>query len=149
MSETIESTGAAFSKSFPSVKPLISAEWPAVDEAALDATGGDYQEVVDLVVRQTEQDPELVERQLAELQQVAAEEAPAPSGTAEKTQRPMHEALRTMQSKMNEVADYVRKQLVDDARTRARDNFLVTLLMAIGLGFIVGFVLRGLGRGRS
>lgn len=149
MNEISQQTTEAFAESFAAVKPLICAEWPAVEPAALDRTKGDWAKVVTLVVKTTEQDQAQVEKQLAELQQVAVEEDPEPAPAPAAGKRPVQEALRTMQARMNEVADYVRRQMVEDARTKARDNFLITLLMAIGLGFLLGFILRGFGRGRQ
>lgn len=149
MSTTTPSEPEGFAEAFSSVKPLICAEWPKVDPKALDKTKGNWAKVVDLVVAATDQKQDLVERQLGELQQVAAEDTPPAADAAETKGRPMQEAMRSMQTKMNEVAEYVRRQMLDDAKTKARENFLVTLLLAIGLGFILGIIVRGFGRGRS
>ena len=146
MSTSVDKAPEAFTDAFPEVKPLICAEWPDVDSTAIDQTDGDYGKVVELVCAATEQEQELVERQLAELQQVASDEEPVPAGAKG---RPVHEAMRSMQGKMNEVAHYVRQQMLDDAKSKARENFLVTLLLAIGLGFVLGIIVRGFGRGRS
>jgi ElaB/YqjD/DUF883 family membrane-anchored ribosome-binding protein len=63
-------------------------------------------------------------------------------------QRSLQEALRILQAKATEVSSYVRKQALSDAKHKAEQHPLVTLLVAIGLGFILGFLLRGLGRDR-
>jgi hypothetical protein len=139
-------TRESFAEHFAALKPLIVAEWPAVDAAALEATRGDRAEVVELVVTSTEQDREVVERQLRELGEVAAAGDPPPSPPAT---APFHEALQTLQAKMNEATAYIRDKMLTEANQRGRDHFLLTLALAIGLGFILGFVLRGLGRGRS
>ncbi len=54
--------------------------------------------------------------------------------------------LNKIQERSNEMAAYVRKQMLEDAKAKVGQNPLVSLLMAIGLGFIFGFLLRGLGR---
>ena len=54
--------------------------------------------------------------------------------------------LNACSSKATTWAGYVRERLAEDARTQVKQNPLVTLMMAIGLGFILGFILRGPGR---
>jgi hypothetical protein len=140
MAKTDDDTGG-----FAELRPLILAEWPKVAEDALDETEGDHAKIVELVVASGDFEGELVERQLAELAELAREDGKAADGG----DRPVQEVARSLQTKMNEVASYVRGQMLADARGKARENFLVTLLLAIGLGFVLGIIVRGFGRGRS
>jgi hypothetical protein len=160
MTATKVEAAEAFAKAFPALQPLICAEWTAVDPKALGATEGDYEKVVALVTSATEHSRTLVKRHLAELVQVANEDAAKPAtgggGGAAKgegmlgvAERSLQEALRRLQAKANEVADYVRKDALSDAKRKAEEHPLfVALLVAVGLGFILGFLLRGHGRDR-
>jgi hypothetical protein len=156
MNATKVEIAEALAKAFAAVQPLICSEWPAVDAKALEATEGKYDEVVELVASTTEHSKTLIKRHLGELVQIAQEDAPKPAAGAEccgdsalgAAQRSLQEALRILQGKATEVSNYVRNQALTDAKHKAEQNPLVTLLVAIGLGFIFGFLLRGLGRDR-
>ena len=54
--------------------------------------------------------------------------------------------LDKLQARTNEIAEYVRKPMMEDAKSKVSDNPLVSLFMAIGFGFLLGFLLRGVGR---
>jgi len=131
---------------FEAVLPLIRQEWPEVDADELKATEGDYDAITALVVEKTEHTKALVARQLDELRDMAKSDL----ADAAAEERKLQQMLKKMQEKTNEIASYVRSQMLADAKSKVGDNLLVSLLMAIGLGFIIGFILRGLGgRGRS
>src|SRR5262249_46000056 len=53
-----------FRAAFERVRPLVEKEWPAIDGAALEATAGDLDKVVDLVARETEKARDAVKQQL-------------------------------------------------------------------------------------
>jgi hypothetical protein len=158
MSANDEPVAEAFAQAFSILQPLICAEWPEVDPKALEDTGGDYDQVVALVAKATEHSKTMVKRQLNELQDIATEEPKAePKTEAESStegaigsaQRKLMDALQVLQDKANELTNYMRKNALADAKTKAEQNPLVTLLIAIGLGFLIGFVIRGLGRGSA
>jgi hypothetical protein len=160
MTATKVETAEAFAKAFPALQPLICAEWAAVDSKALAATEGDYEKVVALVTSATEHSRTLVKRHLGELVQIANEDAAKAAkgdaggsskadGVLGVAERSLQEALRRLQAKANEVAEYVRKDALTDAKRKAEEHPLfVALLVAVGLGFILGFLLRGHGRDR-
>ncbi len=129
-----------FGDSFASLVPLIKDEWPAVDPTSLEQTGGEYDLVVALISDETTQSKALVQDKLAEMQTVASDD-----GDAAEEKR-VRRVLNKIQERSNEIAGYVRKQMLEDAKTKVGQNPLVSLLMAIGLGFIFGFLLRGMGR---
>jgi len=154
MNAATDQSAETVAKVFPKLKPLICQEWPEVDAEALTATQGDYDEVVALVAKATEHTKSLVRRQLAELTDLAAEPAegeasPGTAGSLAAAQRKLLDTLQLMQSKVQELSGYVRTQALSDVKAKAEQHPLATLLMAIGLGFLVGFILRGFGRGRS
>ena len=96
--------------------------------------------VVALISDETTQSKALVQDKLAEMQTVASDD-----GDAAEEKR-VRRVLNKIQERSNEIAGYVRKQMLEDAKTKVGQNPLVSLLMAIGLGFIFGFLLRGMGR---
>ncbi len=136
-----------FQESFDKIRPLIREEWPGVAEDALAATGGDYDRVVTLIAAETEHTKTLVKRQLAELRDEAAKGAAANGNSVKSAvDAKLQEVLQKLQDRSNEIAGYVKKQLVADAKAKVSENPLVTVLMAIGLGILLGFILRGSGR---
>jgi ElaB/YqjD/DUF883 family membrane-anchored ribosome-binding protein len=131
---------AGFDREFPALVPLIREEWPGIDGEALAQTKGDYDLVVALIAEQTEHTTALVKRQLDELRALAQGDCCG--------ERSLRQVLSRWQSKSDEIASYVRNRMLAEAKAKVGENPLVSLLMAIGLGFILGFVLRGVGRDR-
>jgi ElaB/YqjD/DUF883 family membrane-anchored ribosome-binding protein len=129
-----------FQDEFDKLTPLIREEWPAVDADALSATGGDYERVVALIAEKTDHTKALVKRQLCELRALSAK----PTGNG--VEHRLEEMLHKLHERSNEIAGYVKKQMLADAKHRVTENPIVSLLMAIGLGVILGFILRGGGR---
>ena len=65
-------------KDFAALKALILEEWPGIDGAALDGTGGDDDQLVTVIAAHTEHTRALCKKQLAELRELAASK-PAPA----------------------------------------------------------------------
>jgi ElaB/YqjD/DUF883 family membrane-anchored ribosome-binding protein len=133
-----------FAERFDQLVPLIRDEWPQVDGDALAQTKGDYELVVALIATETEHSKALVKKQLDEISQVAHTNG---EGHHDEVKR-LRLMVERLQHKSQDVANYVRKQMLGEARDKVGQNPLVALLMAVGLGIILGFVLRGLGRER-
>jgi hypothetical protein len=141
-----KTASAEFSRQFDKITPLIHEEWPDVDAEALKQTKGDYDLVVTLIAKRTEHTKTLVKKQLEELQRVAD------GGDRADDMRLLRQMLERLQARTQEASNFVRGRMTDDAKQKVTQNPLVTLLIAIGLGFLLGFVLRGRGRrhgGRS
>ena len=157
MHATKAQTTEALAKTFPALRPLICEEWPEVDAKALEATEGDYEKVVALVTSSTEHSKTLVRRHLAEIVQVANEDAANRAargsgkggGALGAARRNVEDALRKLHETASEGADRVRKRALIVTKHEVQRHPLVALLMAIGLGFIFGFWLRGLGCDRD
>lgn len=115
-----------------------------VDGQALEQTQGDYDLVVALIATETEHSKALVKKQLDELASVS-------DGNGKTTDevRRLRQMVERLQHKSQDVANYVKKQMMTDARDQVGKNPLAALLMAVGFGIVLGFLLRGLGRGRS
>jgi ElaB/YqjD/DUF883 family membrane-anchored ribosome-binding protein len=127
---------AAFVEHFDKLVPLIRDEWPTVDGDALQQTKGDYDLVVTLIAEQTEHTRALVRKQLDELSTMV------PGGQASDIARLRH-VVERLQARSQEIAGYVKGQMLKDAKQKVSDNPLVALLMALGFGLILGFLLRG------
>ncbi len=149
MSAVSELAPETFKQDFTNLKPLIQEEWPEVDTTRLEQTAGEYEQVVSLVAEHTEHTKALVKRQLSELHQIAAEEDFQGMEAVDGPIRKLQDTAKRMQKKVVEWTDYMRKQALTDAKNKASEHPLVTLLIAIGLGFILGFLARGIGRGNK
>lgn len=129
-----------FKSSFSELEPLILEEWPELEHGALEGTGGDYEKVVTLVSQETELPRTRVRKHLREL----AEMAPAKK-SAEKR---LHKLISNLEAKTNEISGYVKETMLPSAEEKVRDHLLVSLLVSTCFGFLIGFIFRGLGRGR-
>ncbi len=149
MAEATQFDAEAFKKHFSTIEPLIREEWPEVDTAALEQTEGNHDQVVDLVAEQTEHTKALVKRQLRELAELTVDEQSEELiGKVERRLKEAKTVLESLQTKATDMASYVRRDMLPEAKTKATEHPIAVLLMAIGLGFVLGFILRGSGRGR-
>jgi ElaB/YqjD/DUF883 family membrane-anchored ribosome-binding protein len=130
-------TKETFKTSFPDLGPLLIEEWPEIDQAALDGTGGDLDKVVTLVSQKTEHTKTLVRRQIAELSKLASEEG---------MEGRMKKALHRLEEKTHEISEYVRGNMLPAAESKVRDHLLVSMLTTAAFGFLLGFIFRGFGR---
>ena len=157
MHATKAETAEGLAKTFPALQLLICDEWAEVDAKALEATEGDYDKVVALVASSTEHSKTLVKRHLAELVQIATEDAAnrAARGSARgggslgAARRNVQAALRRLQATASEGAERVGRRALTVTKHEVQRHPLVAVLMAIGLGFLFGFWLRGLGCDRD
>lgn len=158
---------ATFASAFSALRPLITAEWDAVDEASLTATDGDLDRVVALVAERTERTKALIRRQLEELYRVALEPASsAPRGgrgraratrgdaqsgdrTGEASGAPgVDQLLAELERRTAQIMRELRGGFFDQTRDRVRGNVFFSLLVAIGFGFIVGVLFTGSSRAK-
>ena len=147
MSDETAAAPEGFAEELDELLPYIRDEWPSVGREELVGTKGDYDAVVTLISLKTEHTRTLVRKQLDELRQMAGAQRAKRGWVSDAELRRLRELLERLQHKSNDVTDYVRERISTDARKQMHENPLVTLLIAIGLGFILGFILRG-GGGR-
>jgi hypothetical protein len=129
------------SAEFAKLSELIRQEWPTIDKAELEATRGDLEGVVDLVAERTEHTRTLVRRQLDELRRELAR----PTGPGALGEDAV-DVLRLLRSRVTVVARELQSQAMTEATAHVKKNPLTSLLVALGLGFLLGLVLRGGGR---
>lgn len=132
-------TREQFKSSFSDLGPLILGEWPELDKKSLDGTDGDYEKVVELVAKATERTKTLVKKQLDELSQMAK---------ADSTDSRIHRMLANLEAKTHEISGFVRQNMLPNAEQKVRDHLLVSMLVTTCIGFLLGFIFRGFGRGR-
>ena len=140
-------TTSIFNVSFPVLLPLIQDEWPAVDDGALLQTEGDYDLVVALIATETEQTKTLIKKQLGEICQIAEADRAKPDPEQREVAR-LRKTVERLQQRSNEISKYLREEMLTNAKGQVEQHPLVALMVAIGLGFVVGFILRGAGRER-
>jgi len=134
----------SFKEDFGTLQPLILKEWPSVDGSALAATGGDLDRVVTLVAEKTEHTKALVRRQLAELREMGLKGR----ARAQRADARFREVLDRLEKRTTELAKEIRGPMMENARGRLRENVFVSLLAALGLGFLLGAII-GLIGGRG
>jgi len=135
---TVQVSAEEFKAAFRATRPLIEREWPSIDEAALEATGGDLERVTELIAGMTPANV-TVRRHLVELHR-AANERPA-SETAKLAAR-IDAILERLETRTATLTDKVQKDLLPMAETKAKENIWRTILIALGLGVLLGLFLR-------
>lgn len=170
-------SNGVFHGAFAKLSPAILEEWTAVDAPALAATGGDYDKVVALIADRTAHTKVLVRRQLEEIYRVLttpltgigaghgdkkarassatrdAREAAAAVGEAAQgalsgALGSVDELIEEIEKKTSRLMRDLRGGIVSDARGKVRDNIFFSLLVTLGLGFIIGVLFNGLTRGK-
>lgn len=145
------------------LQALIREEWPGLDGARLEACEGRLDAVVVLVADHTERTRALTRRQLAELLAVALEPAPeplprpgprvAPRPSARAADReplppalePFDRLLRSLEGHVDELTQQVKADVAPLAMDTARQHIGLALLLAGGLGLMLGLFLGALG----
>jgi ElaB/YqjD/DUF883 family membrane-anchored ribosome-binding protein len=128
-----------FRAAFERVRPLVEKEWPAIDGAALEATAGELDKVVDLVARETEKARDDVKQQLFALHAKA---------TKRKLDR-LEAIVDKLEKRTREIADKVKRDYAPKAEAKIKENLWTSLLIALGLGMLIGLLLRLGGRRRD
>lgn len=162
--ETYPFSIQAFRTSFDTVRPLLLAEWPELDAAALDLTDADPDRIVALVTEKTQSSKALVRKHLAEIAEVAGVDARGLEGrvlrlihalegklepvqeTLGRHQETAKAALAELESRSKHVVADVKKAGADVEDT-LKGNIWRSLFGALGIGVLIGLVI-GLTRGR-
>ena len=132
-----EVSADAFKSAFAAVSALIRQEWPSIDARALDATGGDLDQVVELVAAKLERTKASVKKQLAELHALATS-----TDKVEAKVSTLQAMVDKLEARSREIAERVKKEMLPQAEERVRNNLWTSLLIALGLGMLIGLLLR-------
>src|ERR1700712_220852 len=135
-----------FAKAFAEMQSAILAEWPAVDASGLAATEGDLERTVGLIVEQTKHTKALVRRQIEELYRVLYTPPHRQSASGYQIPESVDTLLRDLEQRAVHILRDLRGGVLDNARNKVADNLLLSLLISVGLGFIVGVFFMGRGR---
>jgi ElaB/YqjD/DUF883 family membrane-anchored ribosome-binding protein len=119
-----------FRERFEALLPRIQKEWPDVARHTLEATRGSFDQVVEVIARQSGTTAAGVRRQLVDLLQVTTEQA---SQVAENL-RPLEEQLESLLDELNST---LRPRIEKPVRERP----LLALGIAAGIGLIAGLLL--------
>lgn len=144
---------AGFLQAWDRMAPLILQEWETVDEESLEKTEGDLDKVVALVAERTARTKAMVRRLLFELYQVVHEQPQRTRSAQRRRSDTRPESVEAMVHELERRAAQVMRELrgglLRDTNRKIHDNLFFSLLVTLGLGFIVGVLFTGSGRGRS
>jgi uncharacterized protein YecA (UPF0149 family) len=142
--------GAAFEEDFRSnfdkLSPRIVRQWSTVDPALLAAAKGDWKTVLELVVAATDRAPAEIEAKLRALLTSDEEEPGSLADRFGKASKQMDEVIATVkrfEAFAAEEAKRMKGNVLPAAETKIRANLWTSLLIALGLGFVLGLWLRG------
>jgi ElaB/YqjD/DUF883 family membrane-anchored ribosome-binding protein len=119
-----------FRERFEMLLPRIQKEWPEVARHTLEATRGSFDQVVEVISRQSGTTAAGVRRQLTDLLQVTTEQASH-----------MAENLRPLEEQLESLLDELNSTLRPRIEKPVRDKPLLALSVAAGVGLIVGLLL--------
>jgi len=137
--EPTASTSSAPDTNFQRLARLVGEEWPAVDATALSETNGDEEKLVELVAKTTGHTRALVRAQVAELRRLSRGER-LRSWLADLD---ADDLVRRASSRAKELARDLEGQAVEEASRRIKQNPLTSLLLALGLGLLLGIFIGG------
>ncbi len=149
-----ELSKATFAESFEKLVPAILAEWSELDPKALSETGGELDRAIALIAEHTAHTKTLVRRQLGELWHVVMDPPRRrPPATASRRSQaagpgsPLPETadllLQELEERTAQIMREIRNGVFADTRAKVKDNLLFSLLVSVGLGFIVGVIFTG------
>jgi ElaB/YqjD/DUF883 family membrane-anchored ribosome-binding protein len=159
-----ESRATDWKRAFATVLPLVREEWPTLDREAVEETAGDFEKLTTIVAAHLDRTKTVVRRQLLELLLVAESDTAEARSTEtgarglngsskkEETSNSKPEvmqvdeviaAIRRLESFAAGEAKRVSGKVIPMAETKVRQNLWVSILMALGLGMIVGLWLNG------
>ena len=132
---------------------MILEEWPSLDAEALDATGGQLELVVALVAEETGRTRAVSRRQLrelvAELEPPPEPRPPAPAAPPAPPDPARLDALdrlfNTLESHLDDLTRQVKADVAPVALDTVREHVGIALLIAGGVGVMIGLTLGALG----
>lgn len=147
---------------FLALMPLMLEEWPQLNQDELLATDGDLDRVITYVAHQTEHTQTLVRRHLQELASLVepleptqpppsssdsnptvAVPAAAPADTDAATPSSIDQLLSDLESRTDQLMQDFKAEMLPELEKKARSNLGMSLLIALGLGVILGLLLGG------
>lgn len=153
----------AFEHHFEAMVPLILSEWPQLIEENLLATEGDLDLAVAYISGETDRTQTLVRRQIKELASMIEGDAlaagkaaanrassstlqsagPQSSGALGVDKSSIDNLLDDLESRTERLIQELKVEMLPELEKRARGNLGQSLLIALGIGFVLGLILGG------
>ncbi len=137
---------------FGALRPWILDEWPDLDADALDGTGGDADALTSLIAEHTGRTRAATRHQLAELLDLATRPDPEPTRQARRSAPPpvepadpIERLVSSLEGHLDELTRQVKADVTPLAVDTARKHLGLTLLLAGGIGLMLGLFLGALG----
>ncbi|MFM7314036.1 MAG: glycine zipper domain-containing protein [Cyanobium sp.] len=119
-----------FRERFEALMPRIQKEWPEVARHTLEATRGSFDQVVEVIARQSGTTVSGVRQQLTDLLHVTTEQASH-----------MAESLKPLEEQLESLLDELNTSLRPRIEKPVRERPLLALGIAAGVGLIAGLLL--------
>jgi len=123
-------SGAQFRERFESLLPLIQKEWPSEARSAMEATRGSFEHVVEVIAEQTGRTSSGVQAQLLELVAVTGDQASR-----------LADSLRPLEEQLEGLLDELNSNLRPKIEKPVREQPLLALGIAAGVGLLAGLLL--------
>ena len=159
MANTLSPAQETFSQHFDAMVPLIMAEWPQLIEENLLATEGDLDLTVAYISGETDRTQTLIRRQIKELASLVEPEAVDPEKVEPKdkaaiappiapnddvsSSSSIDNLLDDLESRTEHLIQELKAEMLPELEQRARSNLGQSLLIALGIGFVLGLILGG------
>jgi hypothetical protein len=122
-------------------------EWPQLLEANLLATEGDLELAIAYISGETDRTQTLIRHQLHELASLVEPDAPASPAAMPHLELPrldkssIEGLLDDLESRTEHLIRELKAEMLPELEQRARSNLGQSLLIALGIGFVLGLIL--------
>lgn len=151
---TITHAKKAFKHQFDAMVPLILSEWPQLIEDNLLATKGDLELAVDYISGEMDHTKTRIRRHLDELASliepahnaasaIAADSSDNADSSDSVLASSVDQLLNDLEARTEHLIAEFKAEMLPELEKKARSNLGSSLLIALGLGFILGLFLRG------
>jgi hypothetical protein len=139
---------ANFKREFATIEPLVIDEWPTIDRTTLAASGGDFEAVVAVVAEATPHTKPVVRRKLTELfvEATTKKDANPRDDLRAGLSESLHEALDRIEQRVAKLREEAESSALPAVKAFAKEHLIFTLVMMLGLGFLLGKALTPRGR---
>jgi hypothetical protein len=131
----------AFQQNFQTLLPLILAEWPQLSQAKLLEAEGNLEHAVTTIADHTDHTRTLVRRQLSELATLATQKTDQIKSS--KTYAKVDELVHDLEARTEDLMKEFKAEVLPELESQARSNLGTSLLITLGLGFILGLLFGG------
>ncbi|MBE9159829.1 hypothetical protein IQ265_23770 [Nodosilinea sp. LEGE 06152] len=151
---TITHAKKAFKHQFDAMVPLILSEWPQLLEDNLRATKGDLELAVDYISGEVDHTKTRVRRHLDELagliepaqtavSAIAVDGSTSSDSASSALSSSVDLLLNDLEARTEHLIAEFKAEMLPELEKKARSNLGTSLLVALGLGFILGLLLGG------